>query len=357
MPKVSIIIPVYNVEKYLYQCLESVQKQTLKDIEVIVVDDGSPDESYKVYQEFEKRDSRFKTIRKENGGVSRARNTGLESATGEYVLFIDSDDWMTEDACEILYSEAVNKKADMVIADTYMSFDDGKNEYVHVFDSDFITSDASQIKAYQKAIIAFPYNHRPYGGRCTIPTGLGGPWNKLVRRDLVMENEIRFDPYVNGMFDDCLYSLHVLANAKKISYVAKPVYYYRMVGTSLLHKYRMNMLETNSHIFERIEDFMKETGEEEFFKPAFDFYVCRRLIESMGAYFFADENPQKFFGRLASLKQIVNEKPYNVALGAVDVNVMKKSWNMITRALHRQKYFYAWAVFRMKQVKTKITEK
>ena len=169
MPKVSIIIPVYNVEKYLYQCLESVEKQTLKDIEVIVVDDGSPDESYKVYQEFEKRDSRFKTLRKENGGVSRARNTGLESATGEYVLFIDSDDWMTEDACEILYSEAVNKKADMVIADTYMSFDDGKNEYVHVFDSDFTTSDASQIKAYQKAIIAFPGH---MGGGALYPLAL-----------------------------------------------------------------------------------------------------------------------------------------------------------------------------------------
>lgn len=354
MPKVSIIIPVYNVEKYLYQCLESVEKQTLKDIEVIVVDDGSPDESYKVYQEFKKRDSRFKTIRKENSGVSRARNTGLESATGEYVLFIDSDDWMTEDACEILYSEAVNKKADMVIADTYMSFDDGKNEYVHVFDSDFTTSDTALIKAYQKAIIAFPYNPKPYGKKCTIPTGLGGPWNKLVRRNLLMENEIRFDPYVNGMFDDCLYSLHVLANAKEISYVAKPVYYYRMVGTSLLHKYRMNMLETNSHIFERIEDFMKKTGEEDFFRPAFDFYVCRRLIESMGSYFFVEGNAEAFTKRLSSLGILLKKEPYRSAFRNVDSSLMKKSWKMICKFINKNQLLLAYVCYKLKSIKDSI---
>ena len=222
MPKISIVIPVYNVEKYLEKCLDSVEKQTLSDIEVIIVDDGSPDESFKIYEKYVERDPRFKALRKENGGVSRARNTGMELATGEYMLFIDSDDWMEEDACEILYNEAVAKRADMVIADTYMYFEDGHKEYVHVFDNSFTSEDISLITEYQKAIIAFPYNPKPYCGRCTIPTGLGGPWNKLVKRKLLLENRIEFDPYVNGIFDDCLYSLYVLANVHRISYCRLP---------------------------------------------------------------------------------------------------------------------------------------
>lgn len=114
---VSVIAPVYNVEKYIDRCIKSVLGQTLRDIELILVDDGSPDDCGKICDGYAATDSRIKVIHKENGGVSAARNDGLSIATGEYVIFVDSDDWVEPDACEVMYQSAKNNNADIVIGD------------------------------------------------------------------------------------------------------------------------------------------------------------------------------------------------------------------------------------------------
>ena len=137
MPKVSIISPMYNVEKYLKKCLESYVNQTLIDIEIILVDDGSPDNSGKIADEYAKRDSRIRVIHKKNAGVSAARNDGLSIAKGEYVIFCDSDDWMNENACEILYSAAKKNNADISIADVYMAYSN-KNIAVQFYKDQFL---------------------------------------------------------------------------------------------------------------------------------------------------------------------------------------------------------------------------
>ena len=102
MPSISIIVPVYKVEKYLDRCVESLVRQTFDDIEIILVDDGSPDKSGKMCDEWEKKDERIRVIHKKNGGLSEARNYGIEAARGDYVAFIDSDDWIDDDMMEIL---------------------------------------------------------------------------------------------------------------------------------------------------------------------------------------------------------------------------------------------------------------
>ena len=110
---VSIIIPVYNVEKYLAECIESVLKQTYQNIEILLIDDGSPDNSGKICDEYEEKDSRVRVIHKENGGVSSARNVGLEQANGEYITFIDSDDFVSESYIEELYIALENGNSDL----------------------------------------------------------------------------------------------------------------------------------------------------------------------------------------------------------------------------------------------------
>ena len=102
MPKISIVIPVYKVEKYIGVCIESVQNQTLKDIELILVDDGSPDKSGEICDQYASKDDRIKVIHKKNGGVGQARNDGLDLATGEWIIFCDSDDWLETNALEEL---------------------------------------------------------------------------------------------------------------------------------------------------------------------------------------------------------------------------------------------------------------
>ena len=115
VPKFSIVVPIYNVEKYLPRCIDSLVNQTLQDIEIILVDDGSPDGSPAICDAYAEKDPRIKVIHKLNGGVSAARNDGLRISKGEWVIFCDSDDWMELDACENLYMCGNEKKVDVVI--------------------------------------------------------------------------------------------------------------------------------------------------------------------------------------------------------------------------------------------------
>ena len=124
MSKVSIIIPVYNGEKSITRCLDSVLAQDHKDIEVIVIDDGSKDGSFKVISEYAKKDKRIIPVHKENSGVSATRNVGLSMATGDYIQFIDVDDWLPFDSTKLLVRSMEEEDADMVIADFYRVIDD-----------------------------------------------------------------------------------------------------------------------------------------------------------------------------------------------------------------------------------------
>ena len=119
MPKISIIVPVYNVEKYLEKCVRSILAQTFTDFELILVDDGSPDSSGAMCDQFAEQDQRVKVIHKENGGLSDARNAGIEIATGEYLGFVDSDDYIADDMYELLYTNIVKEDADLSICGIY----------------------------------------------------------------------------------------------------------------------------------------------------------------------------------------------------------------------------------------------
>ena len=114
-PKVSILVPIYNVEKYLSRCIESVLSQDFRDYELILVDDGSPDRCPQICDEYAKKDSRIKVIHKKNGGLSDARNIGLDIATGEYVMFIDSDDFVDIDMMESMMNNMIDNNVDLVV--------------------------------------------------------------------------------------------------------------------------------------------------------------------------------------------------------------------------------------------------
>lgn len=131
MPKISIIVPVYNVEKYLEKCVRSILAQTFTDFELILVDDGSPDSSGAMCDQFAEQDQRVKVIHKENGGLSDARNAGIEIATGEYLGFVDSDDYIADDMYELLYTNIVKEDADLSICGIYDVYE-GKEPIVKV---------------------------------------------------------------------------------------------------------------------------------------------------------------------------------------------------------------------------------
>ena len=131
--KISIIVPIYNVEQYLQKTIESCINQTLKELEVILVDDGSKDASGKVVDDFAKKDNRIKVIHKQNEGVTIARNTGLAVATGKYIFFLDGDDYLPLNAMDLLYQKAIEEDADWVIGDYILKYPNSREVYRSFF--------------------------------------------------------------------------------------------------------------------------------------------------------------------------------------------------------------------------------
>lgn len=226
-PKVSVIIPVYNVEKYLRECLDSVINQTMKDIEVICVDDGSTDNSLNILNEYCISDSRVKLVRQQNCGAGAARNNGMRYATGEYLYFMDSDDYCRLDFFEKVVSEADKKETDILVFD-YYKFDErtGNNEYKNGLVKNRIPADKN----------IFSYKDKPLViARAVNPT----PWNKLYRRSFVVDSNLKWLEV--STTNDITFATMSVLMAEKIGYLEEPFYYYRVnVNNSITSKKRYN---------------------------------------------------------------------------------------------------------------------
>lgn len=203
--KVSVTVPVYNTSKYLRKCLDSLASQTLKDIEIIIVDDGSTDNSGDICDEYASRYSNFKVIHQKNGGLAVARQTGLDAARGEYVIVCDSDDWTEPDMYEKLYEEAVRSGADMVMCGYIAEYSDGK-------------SNPSQV--------IFKEENGKIDNNDFLRRGVGNSWVKLIKRSLFTEYDISYERDIN-LGEDILISLKLLKANPSIVQIPYFLYHYR----------------------------------------------------------------------------------------------------------------------------------
>ncbi|MGL4849517.1 MAG: glycosyltransferase family 2 protein [Clostridium sp.] len=205
--KLSVIIPVYNVKSYIIETLESLYNQTLKEFELILIDDGSTDGTYEILKEYEKKYENIKLIKQENSGPSIARNKGLKIATGEYIVFVDSDDLLPEDSLEYRYNIAKEKDSDVVICGTAK------------------TDDGETMKPIQRHM--FEEGYRELGKDSDILWALG-PCNKIFKKEIL--KDLYFPENINYA-EDQVFMIHAFLNAKKIYATPKVVYYYRMRNT------------------------------------------------------------------------------------------------------------------------------
>ena len=212
MPKVSVMIPVYNVEKYLSECLDSVVNQTLKDIEIICVNDGSPDGSAKILEEYAQKDNRIKVITQENQGLSEARNTGLKIASGEYIAFLDSDDYIDLKFFEQLYKRGIESNSDVVVCENIYRFSGNKQKLFLKVNKEVETTVLKE---------KFECLYLPeYCYAC----------NKIYKRECLTE---RFLKGIN--FEDVYFTSNVLKQCQKLSVAAGVSYYYRIVSNSIVN--------------------------------------------------------------------------------------------------------------------------
>ena len=217
---ISIIVPIYNVEKYLRQCLDSIQDQSYQNFECLLINDGSPDNSADICKEYVSKDPRFRYIEKENGGVSSARNLGLEHSKGEYITFIDSDDWVDLDYLEVLHSKIKEYNTDFVIS-SYKKFDmDEDCFYLHIWDQDYY----ERIWTSQELLSQLP-NLENYDGSYTVS------WGKLFKRSIF--DEILFNEQRKfGEDFECSFKLYL--SMTSCLYIHKALYNYRLHSESML---------------------------------------------------------------------------------------------------------------------------
>jgi len=347
MIKVSVIIPIYNVEKYLNQLLDSLVEQSLKEIEVILVDDGSPDSSGRICDSYADKDLRFHVIHKVNEGVSKARNDGLKAAKGDYVIFCDSDDWLPLNALEVLYVEAKRTDADIVIGDVYR-YEGGKEVLARFYNNAFVTEDRKFIDQMIQADFYKTY--------CPLPPssgpafGYGGPWNKLVKLNMLREKNIKFDSRVKGIFDDLIYTAYILANASKVAYITEPVYYYRILPVSITKTYKPNALEINKAIFNSWQEFISKFGKDGIFDKPYYANVVRRFMEIVPYYFFSSKNQKGFSEVLREMKETMHSEPYKTAIREVDEGMQTRQGKVWLRLLRMDSPLSIWCIFKLKVI-------
>lgn len=223
-PLISIIVPIYKVEKYLRKCIESILNQTYENLEIILVDDGSPDNCSEICEEYAKKDNRIVVIHQENGGLSKARNTGLEIAKGEYIGFVDSDDYIASDMYETLYREIKENDAQMSICRFYIVDEDGN--FLHDSIKINIEEDIKildKCEAMKEMLI--DKNIRGY------------VWTKLFKKEC-FEN-LKFPEGKN--YEDIAISINAFEKTDKVVFINKQKYYYLQRETSIDH----NLSEKN----------------------------------------------------------------------------------------------------------------
>lgn len=203
VPEISVIVPVYKVEKYIQKCVDSILAQTFSDFEVILVDDGSPDICGDICDDYAKKDERIKVIHKENGGLSDARNAGMKLVNGNYVIFIDSDDYIEKDMFEYMYNNIQQNDADMATCGIYEVY------------SDRIESQKQEKDFACTGEEAF---------RCILRghTIRGEIWNKLIKKECVKDLE-----FPKGrIYEDIFYTVDLMQRVKKVAVGTEPKYYY-----------------------------------------------------------------------------------------------------------------------------------
>lgn len=209
MKKISVIVPIYNVEKYLVDCIESIINQTYKNLEIILVDDESTDLSGKICDKYAKQDQRIKVIHKTNGGLSSSRNAGLDAVTGDYVMFIDSDDMFVSDSCEIMYNEIESKNADYVIGNYINCYEDGSLYSNPIFNLDKYKSFKLSIKDYKNSFYVMN----------------SSVCNKIFRVSFLKKLNMRF---VEGIpAEDAVFTTHCFIKSKRVYYIPNIMYLYR----------------------------------------------------------------------------------------------------------------------------------
>ena len=228
---VSVIVPIFGVENYLKRCVDSIIAQTYKELEIILVDDGSPDNCPKICDEYAISDSRVKVVHKQNGGLMSARQAGLRVATGEYVTFVDGDDWIETDMYQKIHDSAKQYHPDIVYCEFLYDYGDRQEKSKQSYGTEFLDKKMLENKVYPTMIFKPPYYSFGINPCC---------WSKMFKKSL-LEKCLYPVPQSVKIGEDAAFTYPALIEAQSVSYVGDYLYHYRINPDSMTKKYDANM--------------------------------------------------------------------------------------------------------------------
>lgn len=312
--KVSVIVPVYNVKtEYLKECIQSIIDQTLTETEIILVDDGAPKENGLILDEFAEKDSRVIVVHKCNEGVSVARNVGIKMATGKYLTFVDSDDYISKDNLEIVYNHAEKKELDLLMWGTYKMYPGEKVVYAPYVDDielfDEKQKEQLELKTMAGSLPVYEYPCSKYGS--------GSCCSKLYLVSFLRENQLLYPAGIERA-EDVNFNIRVFEKAGRIGYLNKHMYYYRQLSSSATYKYRENGIKVFTGALNGLHDFLVSNEKSEYFMQVYYMRCMFFFLESMDMDYTNPNNPKPYFKRMQEMRQAGKSEPYKEAFEKLD---------------------------------------
>lgn len=322
-PLVSVVVPVYNSEEFLRQCLDSIADQTWKNLQILCVDDESSDNSWSILQEYAAKDPRFSVFRKTNEGVSKARNLALEHTSGEYIMFVDSDDWLDLDTVECAVQTAQEHTADVVMW-SYIREMETEARKKYIFNGDMVF-EAEDVKTrlYRRMIGL-------YGEEVAQPENMDAlcpAWIKLYRSDLIRNNNIQFyDIREIGTYEDGLFNLDVFSHARKAVFIERYFYHYRRNNTaSVTSVYKSQLPQQWDRLFKLLEQHIEENDLDYTFRKA----LSNRITLSMiGLGINEMESRDSSGNKIKKIRNLLTKPHYRKALKELELTCLPIHWKV-----------------------------
>ena len=350
MPVVSIIVPVYKVEKYIGECIESLQKQTLKDIEILLIDDGSPDNSGAICDEYGKKDARITVIHQNNAGVSAARNAGLSKAKGDWIVFVDGDDYAAEKMCEDAVNAAIQHSADIVMF-SYYTLNNDTAVLSKLIKED--EGDISDKKEYIQKKTITQYYDREIASVKGVSAGTC--WGKIIRSSVLRDSHVLFVP---GLIraQDTVFWLNAFEYASSIYYLDKPLYYYRVTDTNITSGSRFipDSVERFGKLIEEYISFITTHHKDDSFLRAFHIRTLQILYWHLVHNIFHTDNSDSLREKLELLRKICEYEPYKSALLSGEEKTLPKSTRLLLAMCKRRKYLLCFYSFKLLEIRKEL---
>ena len=319
--KVTIVVPVYNTKNYLEECVHSLTGQTYREIEILLVDDGSTDGSSILCDALANSDERIRVIHKENGGAATARNLGIDEAKGEYVMFLDSDDWLDTDAVEALVQYADKNETDVLRFNYVREFDGKQLVKPNTFlEERLYENDECKIVCRQLLGLTGKELRHPESMNFLASCGFN-----LYRTALLRKLGTRFIPIQEiGSFVDGLFNFSVFLHVERFAFINRPFYHYRKTNEgAATANYRKNYVNRQLLLFGKIKEEIERVGKWEYFKEA---YYNRIALSTMEISFNAMRNKAGFSERYREIRSVLKHEKFKEAYKSFKISTMGLKW-------------------------------